>query len=383
MAEKRDYYEVLGIKKGATEDEIKKAFRSKAKQYHPDMNPGNKEAEAKFKEVNEAYEVLSNPEKKARYDQFGHAGVDPSYNPGGAGGAGFGGFGGFGGDSGFGDIFDSFFGGFGGFSSSAASNAPRQGSDIEVTANLTFEEAAFGVKKEISFKRVEVCSECNGSGAKKGTQPEMCPDCRGTGQIKTMQRTILGNVMTSRPCTRCNGKGKIVKTPCDKCNGKGIHQKNKKIILDIPEGIDNGQYLQKRGFGNAGANGGPYGDLVIGIRIKPHPLFKRKGADVYCDVPITFTEAALGGEVEIPTIHGKVKYKIPEGTQTGTKFTIKNKGIKKMFGKGDHIFTVTIDVPKNLSAQQKDLLKKFAELDRGNNHMNKNNFFDKVKNAFK
>ena len=375
MADKRDYYEVLGVSKGASEADIKKAFRTQAKKYHPDMNPGDKEAEAKFKEVNEAYEVLSNPEKKSRYDQFGHAGVDPSYGAG-QGGAGFGGFG----AEGFGDIFDSFFGGF---SSSASSNAPRQGSDIEITANLTFEEAAFGTTKELSFKRVEACSDCGGSGAKKGTQPEVCQECRGTGQIKRMQRTILGNMMTSSPCPHCGGKGKIIKTPCPTCSGKGKVQKNKKIKLDIPEGIDNGQYLQKRGFGNIGANGGPYGDLIIGIRIAPHPIFKRRDSNVYCDVPITFVEACLGAEIDVPTIHGKIKYKIPDGTQTGTTFTIKGKGIKKIFGKGDHLFTVVIDVPKNLSSKQKSILKEFQSYDSGNNHINRNNFFEKVKNIFK
>ncbi len=375
MADKRDYYEVLGVSKGATEADIKKAFRTQAKKYHPDMNPGNKEAEAKFKEVNEAYEVLSNPEKKSRYDQFGHAGVDPNYGAG-QGGAGFGGFG----AEGFGDIFDSFFGGF---SSSASSNAPRQGSDIEITANITFEEAAFGTTKEISFKRVEACPDCGGTGAKKGTSPEVCQHCRGTGQIKRMQRTILGNMMTSSPCPHCAGKGKIVKTPCPTCSGQGKVQKNKKIKLDIPEGVDNGQYLQKRGFGNIGANGGPYGDLIIGIRIAPHPIFKRRDANVYCDVPITFVEACLGSEIEVPTIHGNVKYKIPDGTQTGTTFTLKGKGIKKIFGKGDHLFTVVIDVPKNLSSKQKSLLKEFQNSDSGNNHINKNNFFEKVKNIFK
>ena len=375
MADKRDFYEVLGIGKDASEADIKKAFRTQAKKYHPDMNPGNKEAEAKFKEVNEAYEVLSNPEKKSRYDQFGHAGVDPNYGA----GSGAGGFGGFGAE-GFGDIFDSFFGGF---SSSASSNAPRQGSDIEIAANITFEEAAFGVTKEISFKRVEACSECGGTGAKKGTQPEICQHCRGTGQIKRMQRTILGNMMTSSPCPHCGGKGKIIKTPCPTCNGKGMVQKNKKIKLDIPEGIDNGQYLQKRGFGNIGANGGPYGDLIIGIRIAPHPIFKRRDANVYCDVPITFADACLGGEIDVPTIHGTVQYKIPEGTQTGTTFSIKGKGIKKILGKGDHMFTVVIDVPKNLSSKQKTLIKEFQSYDNGNNHINKNNFFEKVKNIFK
>ena len=378
MADKRDCYEILGVSKGASDDEIKKAFRQQAKKYHPDLNPDNKEAEEKFKEVNEAYEILSNPEKKSRYDQFGYAGVDPSYGQGQGQGGFSGGFGGFGG--GFGDIFDTFFGG--GFGGGSNTNAPRQGSDIEITANITFEEAAFGTKKELSFKRIEVCSECNGTGAQKGTQPETCPDCHGTGQIKRMRQTMLGNMMTQSPCTRCNGKGKIVKTPCSACNGQGRTQKNKKIKLDIPEGIDNGQYLQKRGFGNAGANGGPYGDLLIGIRIKPHELFKRKGADVYCDMPIDFVEAALGAEIDVPTIHGKIKYKIPEGTQTGTSFIIKGKGIKKMLGKGDHIFKVNVDVPRNLSSKQKDLLRQFQELDEGNN-VNKTNFFDKMKNLFK
>lgn len=376
MAEKRDYYEVLGIQKGADEATIKKAYRTMAKKYHPDMNPGDKEAEAKFKEANEAYEVLSDPEKKSRYDQFGHAGVDPSA-AGGAGGFG-GGFGGFGD---MGDIFESFFGGgFG--SSSARTNAPRQGSDIEIEAEITFEEAAFGVKKELSFKRIELCTDCNGTGAKKGTSPETCSECRGTGQVKQVQRTMLGNMMTSRPCTKCGGKGKIIKTPCPTCYGKGVAAKNKKIKLDIPEGIDHGQYLQKRGFGNAGANGGPYGDLLIGIRIKPHAIFKRKGADVYCDVPITFGEAALGAEIEVPTIHGKQKFDIPEGTQTGTKFTIKSKGIKKVFGNGDHHFTVVIDVPKNLSSKQKELLREFDALSGGNS-VNKTSFMDKVRELFK
>ncbi|MBR3942584.1 MAG: molecular chaperone DnaJ [Clostridia bacterium] len=380
MADKRDYYEVLGIQKGADEATIKKAYRSMAKKYHPDMNPGDKEAEAKFKEANEAYEVLSDPEKKSRYDQFGHAGVDP--NMGGGAGGGFGGFGGFGGGFDMGDIFENIFGGgFGG--SSARSNAPRQGSDIEIEAEISFEEAAFGVMKELSFKRVEQCGECSGTGAEKGTSAETCSECRGTGQVKRVQRTMLGNMMTTSPCSRCGGKGKIIKTPCKNCNGRGVAQKNKKIKLDIPQGIDHGQYLQKRGFGNAGANGGPYGDLLIGIRIKPHPIFTRKGADVFCEVPISFTEAALGGEIEVPTIHGKQSYKIPEGTQTGTQFVIKNKGIKKVFGTGEHYFTVAVEVPRKLSSKQKELLKAYAESESDENCANKKSFMDKVKELFK
>ena len=380
MAEKRDYYEVLGIQKGADEATIKKAYRTMAKKYHPDMNPGDKDAEAKFKEANEAYEVLSDPEKKSRYDQFGHAGVDPNMG-GGAGG----GFGGFGGGFDMGDIFENIFGGgFGGFGgSSARSNAPRQGSDIEIEAEISFEEAAFGVMKELSFKRVEQCGECSGTGAEKGTSAETCSECRGTGQVKRVQRTMLGNMMTTSPCSRCNGKGKIIKTPCKNCGGRGVAQKNKKIKLDIPQGIDHGQYLQKRGFGNAGSNGGPYGDLLIGIRIKKHPIFTRKGADVFCDVPISFTEAALGGEIEVPTIHGKQTYKIPEGTQNGTQFVIKNKGIKKMFGTGEHYFTVEVEVPRKLSNKQKDLLRAYAESESEENCANKKRFMDKVKDLFK
>lgn len=379
MADKRDCYEILGVNKSSSDDEIKKAYRRLAKKYHPDLNPDNKEAEEKFKEVNEAYEILSNPDKKSRYDQFGYAGVDPSYNAGNGGGFGGGFSGGFGG--GFGDIFDTFFGG-GGFGTSSNHNAPRQGSDIEIAAELTFEEAAFGVNKELSFKRIEVCPDCEGSGAKKGTSPKTCPDCHGTGQIKRMRQTMLGNMMTQSPCTRCNGKGKIIETPCPTCSGQGRVQKNKKIRLDIPEGIDAGQYLQKRGFGHAGANGGPYGDLLIGIKIRPHEFFRRKGADVFCDMPIDFVDAALGAEIDVPTIHGKIKYKIPEGTQTGTSFSIKGKGIKKMLGKGDHIFKVTVDVPKNLSSKQKDLLRQFQSLDNGNN-LNKNKFFENMKKIFK
>ncbi len=381
MADKRDYYEVLGVNKNVSEAELKKAFRQQAKKYHPDMNPDNKEAEAKFKEVNEAYEVLSDSEKRARYDQFGHAGVDPSYG-GGAGAGGFGGFGGgFTGD--FGDIFESFFGGGFGSSQSARRNAPTQGRDIEIQANLTFEEAAYGCKKELSFRRIENCPDCNGSGAKKGTQPETCPDCKGTGQIKRVRQTMLGNMMTTETCQRCMGKGKTIKDPCTTCNGKGRVQKNKKINLDIPEGIDQGQYLQKRGFGDAGTNGGPYGDLLIGIRIAPHALYKRKGADVYCDVPITFPEAALGAEIDVPTIQGKTKYKIPEGTQSGTTFVLKGKGIKKVIGKGDHYFTVMVEIPKNLTQKQKNILKEFSATDTGENHINRATFFEKMKNLFK
>lgn len=377
MADKRDYYEVLGINKGASDADIKKAFRTMAKKYHPDMNPGNKEAEAKFKEVNEAYEVLSDPAKKAKYDQFGHAGVDPSYGAGAGGG--YSGFGGF--DAGgFEDIFSNIFGGFS--SGATTRNTPRQGSDIQIDLELTFEEAAFGCEKELHFKRVEVCQDCGGSGAKRGTSPEVCPDCKGTGQIKSVQRTMLGNMMTSRPCPRCGGKGKTIKTPCPNCSGKGRVQKNKKIKLNIPEGIDNGQYLQKSGFGNAGANGGPYGDLIIAVSIKPHQVFTRRGADVYCNVPITYAEAALGGEIEVPTIYGTTKFKIPEGTQNGDKFSIKGKGIKKSFGKGDHIFSVSIEVPRNLSQKQKEILREFSKSDNGN-HSAKESFYDKVKKMFK
>ena len=356
---KRDYYEVLGVAKSATDDEIKRAYRGLAKKYHPDMNPGDKEAEAKFKEANEAYDVLSDKDKRAKYDQFGHAAFDPSMG----GGAGYGGFGGFsGGDFDFGDIFSSFFGGGG--SSRSRRNMPIDGEDVATRITINFEEAAFGCKKEVTFARVEACTECGGSGAEKGTKPETCSTCRGTGSVTVRQQTMLGYMQTQRPCQECHGTGKIIKNPCKNCNGKGFVKVNKKLEVSIPAGIDNMQRIVLRGQGSAGRNGGDNGDLIIEVRVKKHDIFTRDGNNLYCDVPITFTEAALGAEIGIPILGGKPeRYEIPPETQSGTSFTLKGKGVPDINSKrrGDLIITVLVETPKNLNAEQKKLLRQFAE----------------------
>ncbi len=376
MAEKRDYYEVLGVSKGASEDEIKKAYRKLAKKYHPDLNPNNKEAEAKFKEVNEAFQVLSDKEKRQRYDQFGHAGVDPNFGA----GAGAGGFGGFDGGFDFGDIFGDIFGGFGGRSSSRRS-APKQGRDIGAELSISFGEAAFGCSKEINLYRTEYCPECDGSGAKKGSEVVTCPTCGGSGQVRTMQRTILGSMQTVTTCSACGGKGKIVKDPCPKCAGKGKVRKSRKIKVKIPAGIDNGQSISLQGQGDVGDKGAPNGDLYVTIHVKPHEIFQRSRFDVQCEVPITFVQAALGAELEVPTLDGKVKYIIPEGTQSGTVFRLKGKGIPilQRSGRGDQYVKVNVEVPKHLSAKQKSLLKEFANLDKGSNHAKQKSFFEKMR----
>lgn len=381
MADKRDYYEVLGVSKTASADEIKKAYRALAKKYHPDLNKDNPSAEAKFKEANEAYEVLSDPEKKQRYDQFGHAGVDPSAG-GGYGGYG-GGFGGFG-DVDLGDIFGSFFGGgFGGGGSRR--NAPQRGNDIERRVELTFEEAAFGVTKNINVSRTENCTTCGGSGAKKGTSPKTCPVCGGSGQVKSTQQTPFGAFSTSRTCDRCRGTGKIIEQPCDTCRGTGSVRKNRTIEVKIPAGIDNGQTLSVSGEGEKGLRGGPAGDLLVTVVIKPHEIFKRRGFDVLCEVPISFVQAALGSEIEVPTLDGKVKYSIPEGTQTGTVFRLRERGIKKLrqSSKGDMYITVKVEVPKNLTAQQKEKLEEFGKVTNEKNYHQQKSFFDKLKKYMK
>lgn len=382
MAEqKRDYYEVLGVNKGASDDEIKKAYRKTAKKYHPDLNPDNPEAEAKFKECNEAYEVLSDPDKKARYDQFGHAGVDPNFGAGNGFGGGFdgGGFG-FDGDIDLGDIFSSFFGGgFGGGGRNP--NAPQRGRDIQSSVSLTFEEAAKGCKKTIEVMRVMDCSECGGSGSAKGSSPQTCPDCGGRGVVSVQQRTPLGVMSTQRTCSRCGGTGKIITNPCSKCNGKGKVRMKKKIDINIPAGIDNNQVVNVRGFGNDGSNGGPAGDLKVVVNIKKHAYFKRDGYDVWFDKHVSIVEATLGADVQIPTLDGNVELHIPAGTQPGEIFTLKgNKGIQRLnaMGRGDEHVRVIVDIPKSVTNEQKELLKSFDKTYVAPKNT-KEGFFDKFK----
>ena len=377
MAEqKRDYYEVLGVQKGATDAEIKKAYRKMAKENHPDLHPGDKDAEARFKEINEAYEVLSDSEKKARYDQFGFAGVDPSYGGGGYGGGFDGSF-----DFGdLGDIFGSFFGGgFGG--GGRARSGPQRGESLRTRLTITFEEAAFGCEKEVSIDRVEQCETCKGTGAAPGTSPETCPACGGSGQVQQRRQTPMGVFATTGPCPRCGGTGKIIASPCKDCGGSGQVRRRKTLKVTIPAGIDNGQIISLRGQGSAGKNGGPAGDLQIVITVQPHQLFRRDGADVYCNAPITFTQAVLGGEMEIPTIDGKVKYDIPEGTQTGSTFRLKGKGIPNVNGRGrgDQFVTVYIETHRNLNREQKEALKKFSSTLKENNYEERKSFFKKFK----
>lgn len=379
MADKRDFYEVLGVQKGASEDEIKKAYRKLAKKYHPDLNPGDAQAETKFKEVNEAYEVLSDSGKRARYDQFGHAGVDPNFG-GGAGGNPF-----QGGGFDFTDIFDSFFGGgFGGSTRRQNPNAPRRGTDVQSTVAISFEEAAKGTKKTVEYQQIETCGDCHGTGAAAGTSPKTCPQCGGTGQVRINQRTPFGVVQSAQTCDRCRGTGKLIETPCKTCDGKGRVRRKKSVEVSIPAGIDDEQILNVGGRGNAGANGGPNGDLHVYVSVRPHPIFQRRGTDVLCEMPVTFTQAALGADVEVPTLDGKVSYHIHEGTQPGDVFRLKGKGIQSLHGRsrGDQYVTVTVEVPKNLSKRQKELL---AELDKASddkNYQKRKNFFSKFKGLF-
>ena len=374
---KRDFYEVLGIQKGASEDEIKKAYRQMAKKYHPDLNPGNKEAEARFKEVNEAYEVLSDPEKKQRYDQFGHAGVDPNFGAGGYGGAGFDGM-----DFDLGDIFSSFFGGGG--SRRSNPNGPRRGGDVSASVILSFDEAAKGCKKQVSVQLVGACPDCGGSGAKRGTSPKTCPSCNGTGQEVRQQRTPFGVVQTQTTCSRCRGRGRIIETPCPTCNGSGQVRKPSTIGINIPAGIDDGQVITIRGKGNAGMNGGPAGDLQVQVSVRPHPLFERDGYDIWCDLPLTFAQVALGAEVKVPTLDGSQSYTIREGTQPGDTFRLKGKGFPFLNGRGagDEILRVVVEVPKNLTGEQKKLLREFEESTGERNSQKRRSFFDKLKDAF-
>ncbi len=378
MAEKRDYYEVLGLKKGASEDELKKAYRKLAKSCHPDLHPNDKECEAKFKELGEAYEVLSDSEKRSKYDQFGHAAFDQSY---GGGGGGFGG--GFGG---FSDIFGDIFGGggfgdiFGGGQTSR--NGPRRGENIRVMVGITFEEAAFGCTKEVEVNRIEKCDSCSGSGAQSGSAVETCGNCGGSGTVRQQQRTPLGVFQTTGACPKCSGKGKIIKDPCKTCQGSGNMRKRKKISVNIPAGIDDEQTVSVRSQGNAGLNGGPAGDLLITVSMMAHELFVREGTSVIYELPISFVQATLGDEIEVPTLDGKVKYSIPEGTKTGTTFRLRGKGIPYLRGngRGDQFVTVHIETPQNLSREQKDMLRDFAKSLGEKTHEGGGfSFFDKKK----
>ncbi len=374
---------MLGVDKSASPDEIKKAYRKLAKKYHPDLNPGDKakEAEEKFKEASEAYEILSDEEKKQRYDQFGHAGVDPN-----AGAGGYGDFGG--GFGGFEDIFSSFFGGgFGGGGQSRRNpNAPQRGRDLRYSIDLTFEQACFGCEIELNVNRMETCDTCGGNGAEPGTSAATCSVCHGTGQVTTVQRTMFGNIQSSRPCSTCGGTGKVISSPCKSCHGDGIVRKSRKVKVKVPAGIDNEQIIPLRGQADAGKNGGPAGDLLIITRVKDHKLFERQGYDILCDFPITFVEAALGAEIEVPTIDGKVKYDIPEGTQSGTVFRLKGKGVPRLNGggsRGDQYVKIKVEIPKNLNDKQKDILRQFADTVEPAKYKERKSFFDKMKEFLK
>ena len=390
MAEKRDYYEVLGIGKNATDAEIKSAYRKLAKKYHPDLNPGNKEAEEKFKEVNEANDVLSDPQKRQRYDQFGFAGVDPNYaaaNGGGAGGFG-GGFGGV--DLGdiFGDIFGGGFGGgfsgFGGGSSTRTANAPRKGHDIQASVILTFKEAAHGCSKKITINRQDTCPDCGGTGAAKGTSPETCPDCGGRGYVVTQQRTPFGVMQSQPPCSHCGGRGTIIRNPCKTCRGTGKTAARKSLEINIPAGIDDDQNIALRGQGDAGSNGGPAGDVIVHVTVKADPMFERDGYDVTIHVPITFSQAVLGDDVEVPTVDGRIVQHIPEGTQSGTKFRLRGQGIQYLNGRGrgDQYVIVDVEIPKKVTRAQREALKAFEDSMKEDNYEKRKGFFKNLRDRF-
>ncbi len=378
MADKRDYYEVLGVAKTASDDEIKKAYRGLAKKYHPDVNPGDKAAEEKFKEANEAYAILSDADKRAAYDSYGHAAFDGTGAQNGAGGFG-GGF-----DFGdIGDIFGSFFGGgFGGGGASQRRNAPMRGDDIGVRVTLSFEEAVFGVKREVSYARVQKCPDCSGSGAEKGTSAETCSVCGGSGQKRVTQRIGGMAFQSTVTCQSCGGSGKIIKNPCKNCRGTGYIKVTKRLDVNIPAGIDDGGRVAIRGLGNDGRNGGPAGDLIIIVSVRPSSVYERDGVNIYCNVPVSVTDAALGAEIEIPTLEGTEKFTIPEGTQPDTSFTLRGKGVPYVNNpnrRGDLIFTVKIEIPQKLTSKQKELLEKFAESCGDGNYTKRTGFFKKFK----
>ena len=357
MAEKRDYYEVLGVNKDASDAEIKSAFRKKAKTCHPDLHPGDAEKEAEFKELNEAYEVLSDADKRAKYDQVGHAAVDPTMG-GGAGNPFTGAE-----DFGFGDIFSTIFGGgFGGGQSTR--NGPVAGDDLRYNLTLTFEEAAFGCEKEIVIAREEICETCGGSGAKPGTKPTRCSVCGGTGQVRQQSQSILGSFVTTRPCSACRGSGQVISDPCPECKGRGRIKRNKRITVRVPAGINDGQTLSKRNEGEAGYKGGPRGNLYITITVRPHQKFERRGADLLLNMNIPYTVAVLGGEIIVPTLDSQIKYTVPAGTQNGTTFRMREQGVQRLqqSGKGDLLVTVNVEIPKRVSEKERQLLEQLAQL---------------------
>lgn len=380
MADKRDYYEILGLSKGASDSEIKKAFRKMAMKYHPDKNPGDKKAEEKFKEINEAYAVLSDPEKKDKYDKFGHAGVDPN--------AGFGGgAGGFGGFGGFEDIFDMFggaFSGFGGGGGRSRKNSPRKGSDLQKSITIDFTEAAFGTKKQISINKYVKCKTCGGTGAEPGTSKKTCPKCGGTGEIKTAQRTPLGTFQSVSPCPDCGGTGEINESPCKDCGGTGKVRDNVTISINIPAGVDNDSVIPIKGQGEPGINGGPDGDLYIVINVRPHKLFERRGQDLWLEIPITFNQAALGDEIVVPTLEEKISYKVPAGTQPGTVFRLKGKGIKSVRSnkKGDLYVKVILEIPTKLNSKQKKAIEAMGKAVNNECYQKKSSFLDSIKEFF-
>ncbi len=374
--EKRDYYEVLGVEKSASADEIKKAYRKSAMKYHPDHNPGDKNAEEKFKELGEAYEVLSDPEKKSRYDQFGFAGVDPNY---GGGGAGFEGFGGFGG---FGDIFSEFFGG--GSSRRSARNAPRRGEDVGVRVEVTFGEAYFGGEKEVSYYRIEDCGSCKGTGSADG-QVETCSRCQGSGQVRVTQNMMGMAIQSTATCPQCSGRGKIVKNPCPDCKGKAKVRKKHTLRVRIPAGVDSGMSVYARGEGCVGSNGGPNGDVVLEFYVGRHRVFTRRGTDILCEVPISFTQAALGGTIQVPTMEGTQAFELPEGTQTGKEFRLAGMGMPNVNNpkrRGDLRFTVVVDTPTKLNKEQKELLRKLEESLDPKSSPKRKSFLDTLKDLF-
>ena len=382
---KRDYYEVLGVSKTATADELKKAYRKLAMKYHPDRNKGNAEAEEKFKEVNEAYSVLSDETKRSQYDQLGPDAFEQAQQGGGPGGNPFGGgFGGFSG-SGMEDIFDMFFGGQGGRGGRASNAGPQRGADLRFDLEITFEEAAFGIEKEINLYRDEACGHCHGNGAEPGSKIETCPECHGSGYVRFTQNTMFGQMVNERPCSKCHGEGKIISEPCKECRGKGTVKKNKHLKVKIPAGVDNGSRLRVAGEGEAGAKGGPSGDLYVYLYVKPHKFFERDGTTVLCEVPINIVQATLGAEIKVPTLDGQVTMKVPEGTQPGKVLRLKGKGIPILRGgmRGDQLVRIKVVVPTKLSDKQKDALRAFETISKDNINPEEKSFLNKIKNLFK